>query len=149
MDLFRLGNCKFSSDLSGEGSRLFGGRWNSVGVPVVYFATSRALALLEVLVHLPPNLLPDNFCMSVFEIDAIFEELKIDELPNNWNIYPFPKKIQLLGDVYFKKEKSFLLKVPSAIIDGEFNIIMNVNHPKLKDVILKNTSNFNFDSRLL
>ena len=149
MELFRLGNCKFCSDLSGEGARLYSGRWNSVGVSAVYFATTRALALLEVLVHLPPNLLPENFCMSVFKIDASFFELKTDELPSNWNFFPFPKKIQLLGDEFFKNEKNFLLKVPSAIIEGEFNIVMNPRHSKAKEMILKSSSAFSWDSRLL
>lgn len=149
MELFRLGNCKFSDNLSGEGARLYGGRWNSVGVSAVYFATTRALALLEVLVHLPPNLLPDNFCMSVFSIDATIEEIKRDNLPGDWNAFPFPKKIQVLGDKFLKDQKNLLLKVSSAIIDGEFNIIMNPKHVKAKEMIFKHNASFSFDSRLL
>jgi RES domain-containing protein len=148
MELFRLGNCKFFNNLSGDGARLYGGRWNSVGVSAVYFATTRALALLEVLVHLPPNLLPDNFCMSVFNVEAPLEEIKRDNLPTDWNVFPFPKNIQMIGDEFLKDEKNFLLKVPSAIIDGEFNIIMNPKHFKAKEMLFKNTSPFSFDGKL-
>lgn len=148
MELFRLGNCKYSTDLSGEGSRLYGGRWNSVGISTVYFATTRALALLEVLVHLPPNLLPDNFCMSVFEINGSFVEINAHDLPLSWNAFPFQKKIQLLGDEFFKNGKNFLLKVPSAIVEGEFNFIMNPKHEKTREMILKKNDAFSFDSRL-
>ena len=87
--------------------------------------------------------------MSVFEIDAFCVEIKVDELPSNWNVFPFLKKIQLMGDEFLKNEKNFLVKVPSAIIEGEFNIIMNPRHLKAKEMILKNSSAFSFDSRLL
>ena len=149
MDLFRLGACRYSGNLNGEGARIFGGRWNAEGVPAVYFASSRSLAVLEVLVHLPTGLLPDNFCMSKFAVDVPFTEFKANDLPAKWQSYPFIKKTQLLGSQFFKENKSLLLKVPSAIVDGDFNYIANPLHPDIKRIEFLEKVSFSFDDRLL
>jgi RES domain-containing protein len=148
MELYRLGSCKYSSDVSGEGSRLYGGRWNTVGVSAVYFATSRALAVLEVLVHLPPALLPDNFCMSVFELDSAVFEIQEKQLPNGWNTFPFLKQVQLIGNNFFKTGDYLMLKVPSAVVSGDYNYVVNPKHPEAVKIILKEKTVFTFDNRL-
>ena len=148
MELYRLGSCKFSADTSGEGSRIYGGRWNTVGVPAVYLASSRALAVLEVLVHLPPALLPSDFCMAIFELEATAFEITESQLPTGWNTFPFLKQVQLIGNNFFKEGKHLLLKVPSAVVSGEFNYIMNPIHLEASKLILLSKSQFTFDNRL-
>ncbi len=148
MELFRLGTCKYAFDMSGEGSRLYGGRWNTVGVSAVYFASSRALAVLEVLVHLPPALLPNNFCMSDFEIEGTTLQIIENQLPKGWNTFPFLKQVQLIGNDFFKTGEYLLLKVPSAVVNGEFNYVMNPNHPEALKIIFKDKITFTFDDRL-
>ena len=53
------------ADLSGDGARMFGGRWNSPGRAMVYLAEHPALAALEVRVHLdlPFELLPEDYVL--------------------------------------------------------------------------------------
>ncbi|TKB97027.1 RES family NAD+ phosphorylase [Pedobacter cryophilus] len=148
MELYRLGSCKFSADTSGEGSRLYGGRWNTIGVPAVYFASSRALAVLEVLVHLPPALLPSDFCMAILKLETIAFEITENQLPTGWNTFPFLKQVQLIGNSFFKEGKHLLLKVPSAVVSGEFNYIMNPKHKQAKDIVFIKNEPFSFDSRL-
>lgn len=144
-----MGICRYSGNLSGEGAKIYGGRWNCEGVPAVYFASSRALAVLEVLVHLPTGLLPKNFCMASFKVDAEVTEFKADDLPTKWQSFPFIKSTQMLGNRFFVENKSLLLKVPSAIVKGDFNYVANPLHLDIKKISLLEKVDFSFDERLL
>jgi RES domain-containing protein len=88
MILYRIAKCNYAGDLSGTGARLYGGRWNSEGKPMLYTASSRALAVLEVLVHLSPLLVPNNFCLVEIEVpeNSIYT-LTPDLLPQAGAIY--------------------------------------------------------------
>ncbi|MNX57934.1 RES domain protein [compost metagenome] len=149
MLLYRISLCKRARDMSGEGARLFGGRWNSVGVPMLYLASSRALAALEVLAHFTTVQDPESFCMTVFDVpDHSIEELEKHLLPKNWNSFPSPSLLKKKGDVFVKNNSSLLLKVPSAIVEDECNYILNVNHPLLAKVKIVDSKPFIFDKRL-
>lgn len=149
MLLYRISLCKRATDLTGTGAKLYGGRWNSIGVPVLYLASSRALAALEVLAHLTNVQDPESFCISVFEVpeDSV-EELEKHLLPKDWNSYPSPSSLKKKGDTFVKNNQSLLLKIPSAIVEDEFNYILNVNHPLLSKVKIVETKPFLFDKRL-
>lgn len=149
MELFRLGACQYVDRLSGEGAKIYSGRWNSEGVPAVYFASSRALAVLEVLVHLPTGLLPSNFCMVKFEIDVEPAIFNLEDLPEKWQVYPFLKSTQLMGNQFLKKKESLLLKIPSAIVNGEFNYIANPLHADINKIKITEKVTFSFDDRLM
>lgn len=149
MLLYRISLCKRATDLTGTGAKLYGGRWNSVGVPVLYLASSRALAALEVLAHLTNVQDPESFCISVFDVpDDSVEEIKQHLLPKDWNTYPSPSSLKKKGDAFAKNNKSLLLKIPSAIVEDEYNYILNVNHPLLSQVKIVETKPFLFDKRL-
>lgn len=64
------------ADLKGEGARLYGGRWNSPGRPLVYAASTAALAVLEIRVHLdlPPELLPDDYVLITIDLGVLAVE---------------------------------------------------------------------------
>lgn len=135
--------------MSGTGAKLFGGRWNSVGVPMLYLASSRALAALEVLAHLTNIQDPESFCITVFDVpDDSIEEIEKHLLPNDWNSYPSPSSLKKKGDAFVRENKSLLLKVPSAIVEDEYNYVLNVNHPLLDSVKIIGTKTFLFDKRL-
>ncbi len=150
MILYRLGKCAYAGDLSGTGARLYGGRWNSIGKAAVYMASSRALAVLEVLVHIPPGLLPADYCIATVEVpeDNVLS-LAVDQLPDGWNEYPEPVQLKQLGDQFLDEGKYLLLKVPSAIVNEEFNFILNPQHPLVNRVKLLKKNTFAFDNRLL
>lgn len=149
MLLYRISLCKRAEDMSGTGAKLFGGRWNSVGVPMLYLASSRALAALEVLAHLTSIQDPESFCITVFEVpDNSIEEVEKYLLPKDWNTYPSPSSLKKIGDSFTKSNQSLLLKVPSAIVEDECNYLLNVNHPLLDKVKIIGSKPFLFDKRL-
>lgn len=149
MLLYRISLCKRAADMSGTGAKLFGGRWNSVGVPMLYLASSRALAALEVLAHLTNIQDPESFCITVFEVpDESIEAVEKQLLPKDWNTYPSPSLLKKKGDAFVRKNTSLLLKVPSAIVEDEYNYLLNVNHPLLSTVKIIDSKPFLFDKRL-
>ncbi|QEC75519.1 RES family NAD+ phosphorylase [Mucilaginibacter ginsenosidivorax] len=150
MILYRISNCNYAGDLSGTGARLYGGRWNSEGKSMLYMASSRALAVLEVLVHLPPLLVPDNFCLVEIEIpeDNIYT-LAPALLPINWRDIPPPVILRQLGDDFLKKCEFLVMKVPSSIVPAEYNYLLNPLHPEALKAKVTNRESFSFDERLL
>lgn len=149
MLLYRIAKCQYARDLSGTGARLYGGRWNSIGRPVVYMASSRALAVLEVLVHLPPALIPNDFCQATFEVPDDADEIIISSLPPNWQEYPEPSVLKTMGDAFLKANRHLLLKVPSAVVTQEYNYLLNPAHTAMQNVKLVDQVPFNFDERLI
>lgn len=150
MILYRIGNCNYINDLTGIGSRLYGGRWNSIGKSMVYFASSRALAVLEVLVHLSPATLPNNFCIGEFNVpdNSIFEAGE-EYLPADWQNPSAPHLLQEFGDLFLTKKDFLLMKVPSVIVPQEFNYLLNPLHPAASKIKTVKTNPFSFDNRLL
>jgi RES domain-containing protein len=149
MVLYRIVNCTYAGDLTGTGARLFGGRWNSEGKPAIYLASSRSLALLEVLVHLPPLMIPDNYCLTEIEVpDNSITQISIDSLPTNWKDVSPPIALKLIGDEFLKNQEHLLMKVPSSIVPMEDNYLLNPLHPAIKKVKILKKEPFDFDKRL-
>ena len=150
MILYRISNCSYVTNLDGMGARLYGARWNSKGVAVVYMASSRALAVLEVLVHLQPLFTPSNFCLAEIKVpDDSILALDIDTLPQNWNDISPPAVLKEIGNQFIKEGKYLMMKVPSSVVYEESNYLINPMHPDIKKVSIVDTHPFNFDRRLL
>jgi len=134
LDLFRIAKTKYINDLSGNGARVYGGRWNEKGVAVIYTSESRALAALEFLVHTPMALAPKDLSMMTIHIpDSIKPKpIEVAHLPKNWDMHPAPDSLALMGSQWARSNASLLLKVPSVLINKEHNIIINPNHPDFK-----------------
>ena len=136
------------SAFTGEGARLFGGRWNSPGVAIVYTAESQALAALEMLAHLESSeLLKDYVAMEV-RGDMPFERLEAAALPRRWRSYPAPAKLAAIGDAWAAARRFVALEVPSALIPGEHNFLLNPAHPDFTRLSIGKPAPFRFDSRL-
>jgi RES domain-containing protein len=149
MLLYRIVRSAYA-DLSGNGARLYGGRWNSEGKAVVYFASSRSLAVLEALAHLSPTNIPNDFCMMIVEApDNASTGLDIKTLPKHWQEYPEQNILKQIGNRFLAEKKHLLLKVPSAIVKEEYNYLLNPLHPSAKQVKIKSKQPFSFDARLL
>lgn len=149
MVLYRVANVKYADDLSGGGARLYGGRWNSEGRPMVYLASSRSLAILESLAHLSPTNIPDNYVMLSIEVPDDFFEIDIQLLPQNWSEYPEPNILKQIGNSFLQKNEYLLLKVPSAIVPEEFNYLMNPINKKAGKVKITKQTPFKFDERIV
>ncbi|MFA6084529.1 RES family NAD+ phosphorylase [Mucilaginibacter sp.] len=150
MILYRIANCNYITTLDGMGARLYGARWNSNGNAVVYLASSRALAVLEVLVHLQPLFTPANFCLAEIEVpDNSILTLDVRSLPDHWVSNSPPAELKQIGNQFIKEAKYLMMKVPSSVVPEEFNYLLNPFHPDIKKVKLLSTQPFNFDGRLL
>ena len=130
---------RLHADLTGEGARRYGGRWNSAGLPVVYLAEHPALAALEVRVHLdlPFDLLPADF--TLMRVIA----------PNQPNIlYTMPQDTVAIGDAWLTEAASATLSVPSVLVPHAWNILLNPRHPDAGKIEILGTEPFQFDPRL-
>lgn len=150
MRVYRISKCKYINDLSGYGAFLEGGRWNSAGHEMLYTSQSIALSMLEVLVHLPASLAPNDFCLLTLEIpDNDIEQISKDELPNDWNTYPGSRSTQRIGDLFLQKQRTLVLQVPSSVIEQEFNYLLNPLHPAFKQKVkVVASENIRIDRRL-
>lgn len=150
MILYRIAACDYINSLDGTGARLYGSRWNSKGVSAVFMASSRALSVLEVLVHVQQLVSPTNFCSAEIEVpDNSILTLDIKTLPDNWAHHSPPASLREIGNHFVKEGIYLMLKVPSAIVPEESNYILNPFHPDIHKVKIARTKPFSFDKRLL
>lgn len=152
MLVYRIEREKYlSSTLSGIGASMTKGyRWNSLHTKLVYTAESRALATLEVAVHLDLSEdLPSDRHFVEIEIpdDILILEVKVDDLPSDWDSKPPISMTQIIGDDFVEQEEAAVLKVPSSIIPQESNYLINPSHSDAKRIIIKRTSPMDFDNR--
>jgi RES domain-containing protein len=148
--VWRLCAAKYgASAFSGEGARLYGGRWSPAGIPVVYAAESRALAVVEVLANV-------DDAETLFDVAWVFVSAEIPEpliekpsrFPDLWRQFPHPIETQTVGAEWARSERSVALRLPSAVVPGEFNYLLNPTHPDFKRVKMGRPEPFNFDPRL-
>lgn len=135
---------------SGEGARLYGGRWNSPGVAVVYAAESLSLAQLEMLVRLNSRkVLESQFCSVtvVFPARLVLTVDRAVPLPDNWAAPMSGAATQQLGDRWVELRESAVLAVPSALTAGERNFVFNPAHPDFPAIQVGPARSFRFDSR--
>jgi RES domain-containing protein len=139
-----------NSAFTGEGARVYGGRWNSRGTPVIYVSEHESLAALELFVHLTP-LSPDDLYRS-FRLeweDKLTEYFAVKNLPANWNAEPPTIQTMQIGDDWVHTGKSLALGVPSVLTTSEMNFLLNPKHPDFKKVKISQPIDYRFDSRLL
>ena len=134
---------------SGEGARLYGGRWNSPGTTLVYTAQSQSLAALEMLAHLDSaDLLGQYVFFDVTIEDSMVAVLDPSSLPKNWRAEPPPNKLRLLGDAWADAATSVALRVPSSIIPAESNYLLNPKHLDFAKLQIGKAVPFRYDARL-
>lgn len=152
MKVYRVERKKYlNTTLSGTGASMSKGyRWNSLNTKVVYTAESRALATLEVSVHLDlaEDLPNDRFFIEIdIPEDIAIQEVKIEDLPADWNSKPPTLTTQIIGDDFVFENGAAVLKVPSSIIPQEYNYLINPNHPDSKKIKITAKTAMTFDSR--
>ena len=146
--VYRITGREHARDISGIGAALHGGRWNKKGTPVLYTGESKEIALLEVVVHTPPMLVPKLDIVTIEIPDSIIE-LTPNDLPKNWKDYPAPTVLSEIGEQWVRASKSIALKVPSCIMHSANNYILNCQHPDYyKKVKIVAHNQFDFDPRL-
>lgn len=147
MELFRVTKEIYQNDLSGQGAFLNGGRWNGVGFAALYLASHRSLAILETLVHLRVPRPPQDYLISIVYVpDTLaIQNISLDNLSKNWK--RDTTETQKIGDKWLTSNQTPLLRVPSVIVNAEYNFILNPIHPDFQHIKLINTESLAFDER--
>ncbi len=137
--------------LDGIGGMYTSGRWHSKGNPIVYTASSAALAALEVLVHVDPLTAPADLRLLAIELpdDLSIEAIEPITLPEGWHSVPAPAALQTIGSSWLTSGRTAALNVPSAVITVERNFLLNPRHPEVQRVRILSDEAFSFDTRLL
>ncbi|MEJ7586557.1 MAG: RES family NAD+ phosphorylase [Ferruginibacter sp.] len=149
MKVYRISNQLYSNDISGIGAKIYGSRWNSAGLPLLYTSAYNSLAMLEMLVH-------TNFEDYSIELDLMYidipdslecKEIKATTLKQGWaGDLSYTKYI---GDEFIKSLQTPLLKIPSAIIGEEYNYLANPLHNDFRKIKIAGVKSFRPDKRLL
>lgn len=153
MIVFRIEREKYlETTLTGIGASMEDGyRWNSINTKIVYTAQSRALATLEVSVHLDLSEdLPEDRLYVEIEIPDVIaiQEVNLEDLPEDWNSKPPTVTTQTIGDDFVNYNEAAILKVPSSIVPQEYNYLINPNHPDSGKIKVISTSQMKFDHRI-
>ena len=148
MLVYRISSPAYIEDLSGAGSKQYGGRWNEKGISMVYFAATRAMAVMEVLVHVRPEQIAKGFVLAVFDLpDTDVITVDLHNLPKDWKDLAQADELKKIGSLFIKNQKYLTMRAPSTILEEEYNILLNPAHPLAKKVKLIDRRPFEFDRR--
>jgi RES domain-containing protein len=149
MLVYKIGRTKYSRDLSGEGARLNGGRWNHKLVRCIYTSESRALALLEYTVNVNIEDIPRALSITTFDIpETEILSLAEKDLPGNWKDVPAPSSIKDFGTNKLKDLSAPIIKIPSSVIPSEFNYLLNPLHASSKLFKIVDVVDLVYDMRI-
>lgn len=147
---FRIVNAAYANRaFDGEGARLAGGRWNSPGLPAIYTAESISLAALELLVHLENSAVLDDYLIIPCRFPRrLVKSVAMRTLPPTWRDSPPDPAVRRMGDDWLRRRTSVVLAVPSAIIEGELNYVINPLHEDFGRIAIESPRSFALDHRL-
>ena len=147
MIVYRLGKSKWANDLTGEGARINGGRWNHIGIPCIYTSHTRALTVLEYSVHTPMEYIPGALSFTLYNIpeNRIFVCTEYT-LPVNWRNLAHSSECKDFGTDLLKKH--LIIQLPSIVLPSEANFILNPNHKDFHMITIENTEDYSYDIRI-
>ncbi len=150
IDLKKHGETAFS----GRGSFLNGGRWNHFKIPIVYTSESLSLATLEKFVNLqnrnhPMSKVELIYTVAIATDNVSLEDISTKRLPKGWDGIPAINYTKDFGTMWYRENRTALLKVRSAVVTSEFNYLINPMHPDFKKIKILKPDLFSFDSRMM
>lgn len=149
MIVYRIGRSKHARDLTGEGARLYGGRWNNKLTACIYTSESRALAVLEYTVNVNIDDVPRALSITCLDVpDHSLLELTVKDLPGDWLAAPAPTSTKEFGTGLLQKAEYLVLKIPSAVIPAEYNYIINPGHADSGKIVIVDVQDFVYDIRI-
>jgi RES domain-containing protein len=148
MWVYRLSKPKYADDLSGTGAAIAGGRWNKKGRTVFYCSEAPALALIEIVVNIPPMFQPDLQLLTLEIPDEKVKSIEREKLPENWFHYPAPRILAEIAEEYYKNQELIGVKVPSAVVHQQYNILINPRSNHFSEIKIISSAPFIFDPRL-
>lgn len=135
--------------IDGEGASKYGGRWNSKGIRMVYASETRALAALEVLVHIDRDIPVAWVVLRCGIPDKLIEVLPPSALPDGWRDEPPSAASRRVGDRWAREGRSAVLRVPSTVVPMEHNYLLNPAHRDMRRIVVGRPEPFAFDPRLV
>jgi RES domain-containing protein len=115
---------------------------------MLYTAQSRALALLEAVVHMG-KMPGTRFCLATIDIpDGSMEVLPLSKLPEGWQNNPPPDYLKSIGDRFILSGRHLALSIPSVLMMEEHNLLLNPLHPAFRQVRVVEQRSLNMDDRL-
>jgi RES domain-containing protein len=149
MLVYRVGKTKYAHDLKGEGSRLWGGRWNNKMISCVYTSASRALAVLEYTVNINIDDIARALSIITIEIpDRKITVLNEADLPGNWKNSPAPSSTKDFGSKLLLAAEAPVIQLPSSILPDEYNYLLNPRHHDSEKFKIVNVADFVYDIRI-
>jgi len=134
---------------NGEGAARYPGRWNNGGRRAVYCAATRSLAALEILAHVEDRALLAKARFVALPIEVSEDQIQVlRRLPEGWGRIPPGEATRSLGERFLEAARQPALRVPSAVIPGEFNYLLNPLHPGFASFRIGKAEPFPFDPRL-
>jgi len=148
MIIYRLATSEFADNLSGEGAKIYGGRWNPVGVAALYLSEFISLSILEILVRADKLTSPETYTLLSIQIpENSVTSIELKKLKSEWqNHIEYTRSI---GEDFLKMNQALALKVPSAIVPQEHNFLINPLHKDFKQVKIIYSEQLELDKRLL
>ncbi|HAO46695.1 MAG TPA: RES superfamily protein [Chitinophagaceae bacterium] len=148
MIVYRITHSRYKDDISGNGAKIKGARWNMAGSSMLYTAENISLSTLELLVHIGFNDIRHFYHLLAISLpdDAPVKEIHADKLKKNWQ--EDEDYTSFMGTAFLKDNSNLILKVPSAVIPEEHNYLVNPGHPDFKKVKIKKSRQYIFDERL-
>jgi len=149
MIVYRITNKEFKDNITGSGAALYGSRWNSTGVKLLYTSAYISLSILESLVHLKKTYIPATQFLLHIELPEsdLFSTVLLKNLKQNWEQHF--EYTQWIGDHFISENKSLILKVPSAVVPQENNFLINPLHTGFKKIKIISSELLELDKRLL
>lgn len=149
MIAYRIASGRYALDISGEGAKIAGGRWNTLGLPVLYSSQYISLSILEILVRADKFTTPYDYRIISIQLPEDKQVVAIDlaKLKSDWDVNTGYTKY--IGDQFLKTNEALVLKVPSAIVPQEHNFLINPLHKDFKKVKIVSSELLNLDKRLL
>jgi RES domain-containing protein len=151
--VWRLARPEFAEHLDGEGSRIEGGRWNPIGLQALYTSEHLSLSVLEVYVHLPPDMrdvLPVLTAVQISIPDRAGSARVTPERLTELLASADPlAACQAIGEAWISRGRDLVLQVPSVLVPEETNLILNPAHPRMREVKIVSARAFHFNPRLV
>lgn len=147
MIVYRITLAAYSTRLIASGNPA---RWNSKEIKMIYTAESRALACLENIVHRSSKGLQNHFRVMLINIpdNLLIKNITETDLIKDWKDFNKMTFTQSLGDNWIRSGETAVLKVPSAVVTGDSNYLLNPAHKDYTSIKLLNTLPFEFDDRI-
>lgn len=122
---------------TGEGARIAGGRWNSPGIPAIYCGESLALCVVEILVHAvtADERADPRAWFKITVPKSACQTVAARRLPRGWNDPIAHPQTVAIGDEWLQAKECVALRVPSAVVPGERNVILNPQHPQFRKLV--------------